>query len=124
MKFMVKAREAQRVRAREEAQELLEELEADASSDSSDSDAGDLAELAAFSGEVEDAAVAALEQAVNTDLPALAAAAPLAQAGPAGDGTVSGTQFAHAAQTACPLYTYDAADEPSRAVPGLRQTIY
>ena len=33
MKFMVKAREAQRVRAREEAQELLEELEAAAGSE-------------------------------------------------------------------------------------------
>lgn len=68
----------------------------------STSHAEHVAEQAVLLGleQVEDAAVAALQQAVNTDLPALATAALAAQAGPQGDGTLFGTQFALAAQTA------------------------
>ena len=54
MKFMVKAREAQRARAREDAEKLLEELEADrsGSDDDDDEDGAALRELAALSGDV------------------------------------------------------------------------
>ena len=53
MKFMVKAREAQRARAREDAEKLLEELEAENASDGSDDDedGAALRELAALSGD-------------------------------------------------------------------------
>ena len=53
MKFMVKAREAQRARAREDAEKLLEELEADrsGSDDDDDEDGAALRELAALSGD-------------------------------------------------------------------------
>jgi len=52
MKFMVKAREAQRARAREDAEKLLEELEAEhPSSDDDDEDGAALRELAALSGD-------------------------------------------------------------------------
>ena len=52
MKFMVKAREAQRARAREDAEKLLEELEAEhSSSDDDDEDGAALRELAALSGD-------------------------------------------------------------------------
>ena len=53
MKFMVKAREAQRARAREDAEKLLEELEAERSdsSDDDDEDGAALRELAALSGD-------------------------------------------------------------------------
>ena len=52
MKFMAKAREAQRARAREDAEKLLEELEAEnSSSDDDDGDGAALRELAALSGD-------------------------------------------------------------------------
>ena len=52
MKFMVKAREAQRARAREDAERLLEELEAEhSSSEDDDEDGAALRELAALSGD-------------------------------------------------------------------------
>ena len=112
MKFMVKAREAQRARAREDAERLLEELEAEnASSDDDDEDGAALRELAALSGdapaEAEAPPTVALQGnslKVRRKRGAAAAAAPAA-APAAADGTGAGaaaTKKARAAAAEAP----------------------
>ncbi|CAH0378986.1 unnamed protein product [Pelagomonas calceolata] len=110
MKFMVKAREAQRARAREDAERLLEELEAgNASSDDDDEDGAALRELAALSGdapaEAEAPPTVALQGnslKVRRKRGAAAAAAAPAAAPAAADGTGAATKKARAAAAEAP----------------------
>jgi len=106
MKFMVKAREAQRARAREDAEKLLEELEAEhSSSESDDDDGAALRELAALSGDAPAEAEAPPSVAlqgnslkVRRKRGAADAAAPAAAAPAATDGTgAAATKKARAA---------------------------
>ncbi len=103
MKFMVKAREAQRARAREDAERLLEELEAENSSSEDDEDGAALRELAALSGdtpsEPEAPSTVAL-QGNSLKVRRKRGAAAAAAAPAAADGTGAGAAATKKARTA------------------------